>query len=186
MLKEKDLDIPDPECVGIPKNIVESFGIRHNGCELIRVRIEYPFNDMSGTAELIKERIVEYSKIKLKERFLSLPIYHTGMRAKYSFLLIEKVISDGICYIEISAELLTNIKNETSRKTRHTYLYSIKENRFILPQYVLPNMLCRADKKLKKKLFRYLKQSGRWLIKRDELYIYENGQSYLAGRLRVT
>lgn len=178
--------VSNQEIGSIEKNTVESFGIRHNGCDLVRVRIEYPPYGISGTAELIKDKVIEYARTKLKDRLLSLPNYHTGLRAKYSFSIIEKSISESICYVGVFAEFVTNCKDDPIQKRRNTYLYSIKDKRFILPQYVLIDMLCEADKKRKKKIFNYLRRRGEWFIKRDELYAYKNGKSHLIGKLRVT
>lgn len=171
--------------VGDEKNILESFGIRHNGCDLIRVRIEYPLNSVSGTAELIKDKVLKYAKSKLKDQLLSLPDNCTGLRAKYSFSIKEKSISESIFYVDIFTEFATNRKDGSTQRIRHTYLYSIKDKRFVLPQYHLIDMLCEADKKRKREIYNYLSRRGEWFIKRDELYAYENGKNRLLGKLCI-
>lgn len=171
--------------VGDGKNILESFGIRHNGRDLVRVRVEYPLNSVSGTVGLIKDKVIEYAKTKLKDQLLPLFGQHTDMRAKYSFSIKEKSISESIFYVDICTEFATNLRNEPIQKKRYTYLYSIKGKRFILPQYHLVELLCEADKKRQREIYDYLRRRGEWFIKRDELYAYENGKSRLLGKLCI-
>lgn len=162
---------------------VISLGLKHHGCELLRIRLQYPSLPECPILESIVDFALSYAREGLKNDLLSLPEYHLGIRAKYSLTVTAEPVAKDILYITVSADFSTNSKDIPPITEKQTLLYSTAQGCFVLSEYILPQLADISEKRVFRRLVTHLKRRGAWYIKRGELFLVDKGKPLSAGRL---
>lgn len=170
-------------CNDTESDKVISLGLKHHGCELLRIRLQYPSLPECPILESIADSALSYAREGLKNDLLHLPEYHLGIRAKYSLTVTAEPVAKDILYITVSADFSTNSKDIPSIAEKRTLLYSIAQGCFVLPEYILPQLAVVTEKGAARRLFTRLKRRGAWYIKRGELFLVDKGKPLSVGRL---